>query len=159
MVDRYTELMFRVAFSLLRNAQDSEDAVQDVFLKLYRGASWRQMKDEKAYLIRSVWRSALDRRPKVKQLLIEAEYEHFTGPGDSPETIVMREELASKLRVLIDALPETLRQPLVLSAIKELNSREVGVLLDLPEGTVRSRLKQAREELRRRYESAKRSEK
>jgi RNA polymerase sigma-70 factor (ECF subfamily) len=46
---------------------------------------------------------------------------------------------------------------LVLSAIEELNSREVGILLEIPEGTVRTRLKQAREELRRRFDAANRS--
>jgi RNA polymerase sigma-70 factor (ECF subfamily) len=48
---------------------------------------------------------------------------------------------------------------LVLSAIEELNSREVGLLIGIPEGTVRTRLMQAREELRRRFSAANRSRK
>jgi len=50
LVARRQHLMFRVAYALLRNAHDAEDAVQEAFLKLYRGERWRQMEDEKAFL-------------------------------------------------------------------------------------------------------------
>ena len=49
---------------------------------------------------------------------------------------------------MIDSLPEELRQPLVLSAIDELNSREIAAILALPEGTVRTRLMRARQMLK-----------
>jgi RNA polymerase sigma-70 factor (ECF subfamily) len=49
---------------------------------------------------------------------------------------------------MIDALPEELRLPLVLSAFDELNSREIGRILSVPEGTVRTRLQRARQILR-----------
>jgi RNA polymerase sigma-70 factor (ECF subfamily) len=78
---------------------------------------------------------------------------------DSPETRVIRKAQADYLRKLIDALPENLGQVLVLSAIEELSSREVALLIGIPEGTVRTRLMQAREELRRRFNAANRSRK
>jgi RNA polymerase sigma-70 factor, ECF subfamily len=159
LVDRHARLMYQVAFSLLRNAQDAEDAVQEVLLKLYRTAAWRKMSDERAFLARSVWRVALDRRPRVKQQSLDEGREQFAGKGDSPEAKAIRKAQAEYLRKLIDALPENLRQVLVLSAIEELNSREVGLLIGIPEGTVRTRLMQAREELRRRFHASKRSRK
>jgi RNA polymerase sigma-70 factor (ECF subfamily) len=159
LVDRHAHLMYRIAFSLLRNAQDAEDAVQEVMLKLYRSATWQNMKDEKAFLARSVWRVALDRRPRVQPQSLDEGHEQFAGKGDSPETQAIRKCQADYLRKLIDALPENLRQVLVLSAVEELNSREVGLLIGIPEGTVRTRLMQAREELRRRFYAAKGSRK
>src|ERR1700760_1887323 len=60
-VDQHARLMYRVAHSLLRHPQDAEDAVQDALLKLYRGDAWRQMQDERAFLARTVWRTAFDR--------------------------------------------------------------------------------------------------
>ena len=57
------------------------------------------------------------------------------------------------LRRLIDALPEELRQPLVLCAIEEMTSREVAVAMGIPEGTVRTRVMRARAELKRRFEA------
>jgi RNA polymerase sigma-70 factor, ECF subfamily len=50
---------------------------------------------------------------------------------------------------MIDALPEELRVPLVLSSFEELNSREIAGILSIPEGTVRTRLQRARQVLRR----------
>ena len=159
LVDRHACLMYRIAFSLLRNAQDAEDAVQEVLLKLYRSAAWQKMNDEKAFLARSVWRVALDRRPRVQLQSLDESHEQFAAKGDSPETEAIRKAQADYLRKLIDALPENLRQVLLLSAIEELNSREVGLLIGIPEGTVRTRLMQAREELRKRFYAAKGSRK
>ena len=51
------------------------------------------------------------------------------------------------VHAMIDALPAELRLPLVLSAFNEINSREIGKILDIPEGTVRTRLQRARQML------------
>jgi RNA polymerase sigma-70 factor (ECF subfamily) len=153
LVERHSRVMFRVAFSLLRNAQDAEDAVQEAFLKLYRGDAWRRMEDEKAFLARTVWRVALDRLPKRAERSIEAD-EEFASGAASPETSALRGAQSALLRRMIDALPEELRQVLVLSAIEELNSREIAEMIEVPEGTVRTRMMRAREELRRRYEAS-----
>ncbi len=153
MADRHAELMYRVAFSLLRNGQEAEDVVQEVFLKLYRTAGWRQMNNEKAFLARAVWRVALDRLPRFVPQSLDVGHEQFADKGDSPEAQVIRKAQAEHLRKLIDSLPANLRHVLVLSAIEELNSREVGLLVGIPEGTVRTRLRQARQELRRRFDA------
>ena len=55
----------------------------------------------------------------------------------------------------IDSLPEEFRVPLILSAFEELNSREIGRILGIPEGTVRTRLQRARQILRQKLTSAK----
>lgn len=154
LVDRHSRLMFRVAFSLLRNAQDAEDAVQETFLKLYRGDAWRRMNDEKAFLARTAWRVALHRLPKIKEQHLDSAVEPSTSERDSPEAAAMQDARAALLRRMIDVLPEDLRRVLVLSAMEELNSRETGELLDIPEGTVRTRLMRAKDELRRRYEAS-----
>ena len=57
------------------------------------------------------------------------------------------------LQELIEALPEELKQPLLLSAMEEMSSREIGEVMGLPEGTVRTRLMRARSELRMRFEA------
>lgn len=56
---------------------------------------------------------------------------------------------AARVHAVIDALPEELRVPLVMAANQELNSREIGEALGIPEGTVRTRLQRARQMLRR----------
>jgi RNA polymerase sigma-70 factor (ECF subfamily) len=152
MAERQARFMFRVAHGLLRNVQDAEDAVQEALLKLYRGDGWRAMEDERAFLARTVWRVGLDvvaRRPKGSEPL-EGE---FTAGGESAEQSLVGHGERELLRRLIEGLPEELRQPLVLSAVEEMTSREVALAMGIPEGTVRTRVMRARAELKRRFEA------
>jgi len=156
LAERQGRLMFRVAYGLLRSPQDAEDAVQEVLLKLYRGDAWQAMDDEKAFLARTVWRTALDhiaRRPKGSEPMDGIGEAELAAGGDSPEQSVSDRGERALLRRLIDGLPEELRQPLVLSAIEEMTSREVAIAMGIPEGTVRTRIMRARTELKRRFEA------
>jgi RNA polymerase sigma-70 factor (ECF subfamily) len=154
-VDRHARLMYRVAFSLLKNAQDAEDAVQETLLKLYRGEAWRRMEDEKAFLARSVWRVGLNRLgTQSAKAMRHAEdvTEIGLASGElSPEERVVGAAERALLRRLIDELPENFRQALVLSAIEGMQSREVAGVLGVPEATVRTRVMRAKTELRRRF--------
>lgn len=155
MAERNARFMFRVAHGLLRSVQDAEDAVQDALLKLYRGDGWLRMEDERAFLARTVWRVGLDvaaRRPKGSEPVATGDGE-LAATGDSPERSAADEDERALLRSLIEALPEQLRQPLVLSAMEEMTSREVAIAMGIPEGTVRTRVMRARTELRRRFEA------
>ncbi|HEX4577450.1 MAG TPA: sigma-70 family RNA polymerase sigma factor [Edaphobacter sp.] len=151
MVARQTRFMFRVAFGLLRNRQDAEDAVQEAFLKLYRGEAWLRMENEKGFLARTVWRVALDHLPRGTEQMSDAAEMQLAASGDSPEQNVMDGDERAVLLRLIDGLPEELRQPLVLSSVDEMTSREVAAAMGIPEGTVRTRVMRARAELRRRF--------
>ena len=80
----------------------------------------------------------------------------LAASGDSPETSAVDGQERERLGRLIDGLPEELRQVLVLSAVEEMTSREVGVAMGIPEGTVRTRLMRAKLELKKRFEGEKR---
>jgi RNA polymerase sigma-70 factor (ECF subfamily) len=154
LVARQARFMFQVAFGLLRNRQDAEDAVQEAFLKLYRGEAWLRMENEKGFLARTVWRVALDHLPKTAGRMADVAEMQLAATGDagaSPEQNVVDEDERVLLRRLIDGLPEELRQPLVLSSVEEMTSREVAEAMGIPEGTVRTRVMRARTELRRRF--------
>ena len=69
----------------------------------------------------------------------------------NPEQQVMANSERALVRSLIDELPETLRQPLVLSAVEGMRSQQVAAILAIPEGTVRTRVMRAKAELRRRF--------
>jgi RNA polymerase sigma-70 factor (ECF subfamily) len=154
MAERHARLMFHVAHSLLRSVQDAEDAVQEALLKLYRTDGWLRMEDEKAFLARTVWRTGLDvlaRRPRGAEPLEDAKGREFAAEGETAEQSLVGHGERELLRRLIEGLPEELRQPLVLSAIEEMTSREVAVAMGIPEGTVRTRVMRARTELKRRF--------
>lgn len=156
MAERQSRFLFRIAYGLLRSVQDAEDAVQDALLKLYRGDGWLRMENEKAFLARTVWRAGLDliqQRLKAPGPLDDEDRREFAAAGASAEQTAVDGDERALLRRLIDGLPEQLRQPLVLSAIEEMTSREVAIAMGIPEGTVRTRVMRARTELRRRFEA------
>ena len=145
-VQRHSRFVYRVAWSVVRHAQDAEDVVQETFLQLYQGDRWKQIEDERAYLARVAWRLAVRRR---KPRTIEQELPldiHSSQRG--PDTVAIDRQLEAWLHARIDELPEKLRQPLALAALGELKLVEIARILDLPEGTVRRRMHTARQKLR-----------
>jgi RNA polymerase sigma-70 factor, ECF subfamily len=142
LVERQSRFVFRVAYSLLRNSHDAEDAVQETFLKLYRGGAWDAIKDERAFLARASWRIAVDKLRKTRHDQID---EHTALCGDaSPEEAALTADWNATVDRLVDALPPDLRQPLALSTVEEMNSREIAEVMGIPEGTVRTRIMRAR---------------
>ncbi|WP_348264214.1 RNA polymerase sigma factor [Telmatobacter sp. DSM 110680] len=157
LVHRQSRFVFRVAYAVLLNSHDAEDAVQETFLKLYRNRGWERAENERAYLARVAWREAIDLRPRRSQLPVagpeplEADEAPSLQPG--PEQALLSASEDSMIHAMIDALPEELRVPLALSAFEELHSPEIGTILGIPEGTVRTRLQRARQILRQKLTS------
>ena len=152
LVTRQSRFVFRIAYTLLRNSHDAEDAVQETFLKLYRTGAWEEIRDEKAFLARTAWRVAVDRRPKA--LTVESEKE-IPSSAPNPEQAAIRADWNAVIHRLVDGLPEILRQPLALSTVEEMDSRQIAEVMGIPEGTVRSRLMRARGILREKLEALK----
>jgi RNA polymerase sigma-70 factor (ECF subfamily) len=142
LVDRQSSFVYRVAYSLIRNAHDAEDVVQDTFLKLYRLNAWEKIQDERAFLARAAWRLAVGRRRNSETEMTP--HSEKTEPGPNPEAALSAAAWNSLVHRMIDTLPEELRQPLALSGLQEMNSREIATVLGIPECTVRTRLVRAR---------------
>jgi RNA polymerase sigma-70 factor (ECF subfamily) len=145
LVKRHARFVFRVAYSVLRNVHDAEDVVQETFLKIHRARGWESMVDEKAFLARAAWRIAVDRLPNVRTAALDFD---VPSSGQDPEQAAIKADWNATIHRLIDALPEELRQPLSLSAVEELNSREISQVMGIAEGTVRTRLMRARQVLK-----------
>ena len=148
-------MVYRIAYSLLRNHYDAEDAAQETFLRVWRaGQKLEQVADRKAWVARIAWNAASDRlrqnRPRreteLDELAAAVALRH--GRGASAEEIAAGAELQRLLEALIAGLPPKLRQVLELSTVEELDSAEVGRILGIPPAAVRTRLFQARQLLR-----------
>jgi RNA polymerase sigma-70 factor, ECF subfamily len=154
LVERQWRFVFRVAYAVLLNSHDAEDAVQETFLKLYRNRGWHKIENERAFLARVAWRIAVDRRPSSVRGSAPGTSESLVDSADpeslepDPEEVLILAADHALIHSMIDALPEVLRVPLVLSSYEELNSRQIGRILGIPEGTVRTRLQRARQLLR-----------
>ena len=143
-------LAFRVAFSVLRHRQDAEDVAQEAFAKAH--IRFRQLRDRqrfRSWLVRMVWRMALDRRRSDTRRTAR-EQEHGRSSAISPREDAASDERAMLLWQAIDALPEKLRQTIVLANIEGHDVAEVAALLGIPAGTVKSRLFLARQQLKER---------
>lgn len=140
-------LAFRVAFSVLRHREDAEDVAQEVFAQAFR--RFRQLRDRsrfRAWLVRMTFRRALDRRKADMRRTAREQV-----PREAADTTVARHPHAGRLPEIwqaIDALPEKLRIVLVLASIDGHDVAEVARLLEIPEGTVKSRLFTARQQLK-----------
>jgi RNA polymerase sigma-70 factor, ECF subfamily len=142
-------LAFRVAYGVLRNRQDAEDVAQEAFVKAHR--NFRQLRDRdrfRAWLVRLTWRLAIDRQRGERRR--EARDLSNVVQGFSPplDAQLLADERAARLWQAIDALPEKLRVVVILAGIQEHDLRQVARLLDLPEGTVKSRMFLARQRLK-----------
>ena len=141
-------LAFRVAYAVLRHRQDAEDVAQEACGRAYR--HFRELRDRekfRAWLVRMTWRLSIDRCRSERRRIAR---EQAADPAPVTATIeqdAIASERAGHLWHAIDALPEKLRVVVVLAAIEGHDIRDVARLLDLPEGTVKSRLFLARKGL------------
>ena len=150
-VREHARFVFKLAYSMLRNVEDAEDAVQETFLRVHRSGDLPDVREIKAWLARIAWRVALDRiqwRPQAElEALTEAGFQARSEEA-SAEQLLARQEQATLLQRLIATLPEELRHPLVLSTVEEMSSVEIGKVLGIPEASVRTRLFRARQQLK-----------
>ena len=144
-----SRLAFRVAFSVLRHQQDAEDVAQEAFTKAYRRFNTLRDRDRfRAWLVRTVWRTALDRQRANRR---RGSHELVVEPATLVAAARVAPEISAEHTALwraIDALPEKLRVVIVLASIEGHDMEQVGALLKIPAGTVKSRLFLARQRLK-----------
>jgi RNA polymerase sigma-70 factor (ECF subfamily) len=138
-------LAIRVAYSVVRHHQDAEDVAQEAFVRAHK--CFHQLRDRDAFrswLVRTTWRLAIDhRRSAVRRGVREQVGLETQAPPNSEDLAIARER-SVRLWAAIDALPEKLRLAIVLASIEGHGIGEVAALTGAPEGTVKSRLFDAR---------------
>ena len=138
-------LAFRVAYSVLRHRQDAEDVAQETIVQAYRHfATLRDRGRFRAWLVRIAWRTALNRRRRDDRRAVRELAAVGPPPGPTVEDLLLSREFQAHLWREIDGLPDRLRRVVTLAGLQGHELREVAELLELPEGTVKSRLHQAR---------------
>jgi RNA polymerase sigma factor (sigma-70 family) len=153
LVQRYTEMAFRTAYLVTGSAADAEDAAQDAFVKAYWALPrFRPGGSFRAWLLRIVGNEARNRRRSAgRRVTLElrvAEGLRASGSSPSPEDAA---EAAEERRVLLRALnrmTEEDRQVISCRYLLQLSVEETAAALDLPAGTVKSRLSRALTRLR-----------
>jgi RNA polymerase sigma-70 factor (ECF subfamily) len=149
LVSQYSGTLYRVAYSVLRNPSDAEDAVQEAFLRVLRHRdTLGEVRDNRVWLIRIVWNIVLDRKRRAKTRPETDDVSEMArvlpAAGLSAEQIASAAQHHARVLACVDQLPANERQVLLLSAFEELNSVEIATVLGITESSVRSRLFRAR---------------
>lgn len=159
LVSRHKRMVFNIAWRMLRNRQDAEDAAQEAFLRAFRSLStFRGQARFSSWLYRiatNVCLSALQ-SPCANRAFLDLEETPASealdvadsGPG--PQEIADRQDLSQRVLELVGALPPKYRAVLTLYYLREQSYEEVADILGVPLGTVKTHLYRAKGLLRER---------
>jgi RNA polymerase sigma-70 factor (ECF subfamily) len=149
--------LYRTALRLSHDRADAEDLVQDTYLKAFRAADrFETGTNLRAWLFTILHNTAKNRfRDRARERVIvdgEAVDRAADGPApaslargvETPETLLLRDTLAPALQSAIDALPDAFREAVWLRDVEEFSYAEIAKMLDVPIGTVMSRISRGR---------------
>lgn len=149
------EALYSTAWRLTRNAADAQDLVQDTYLKAFRAADrFARGSNLKAWLytiLHNTWRN---RRRDAARDTVEVDSVRVdqavasAAPAitatETPEDLLLRGTIGADLQAALDALPDAFREAVWLRDVEELTYAEMAAVLDVPIGTVMSRISRGR---------------
>jgi len=157
---RHNRMLFRTARSILKSDDDTEEALQEAYLRAWRAMNtFRADAKLSTWLVRIVVNESLARlrRRRAQVIPLDAAMdlsEQDTqpwmedDPDQRPERVAMRGEVRRLMETRIDMLPDAFRTVFVLRAVEEMSVDDIAVSLQIPEATVRTRFFRARSLLR-----------
>lgn len=151
-VDRYKDSLVNYLTHLVRSRDRAEEIAQDAFVRLYRNADkYREQDKLGPYLFRIATNLTVTevRRAKRWTLLLPRLHASTSQSTPSPDANLITDEIQRHVNAALERLPLKFRAPLVLFEIEEWPYDAIGTALDLPIGTVKSRISRARDLLRR----------
>ena len=162
---QYAPQLYSAALRMTRNPADAEDLVQETFLKAYRGYhTFEEGTNLKAWLYRILTNSYINRYRKQSRRPTEVELGELedlylyrrlkSGAGDgatrSAEEAVLESFVDEDVREAVESLPEHFRMPVLLADVEGFSYKEIADIMDVPIGTVMSRLHRGRKALQKR---------
>lgn len=146
-VSDYYEGLYRFAYSLSRNPEEASDLTQDVFVIYARkGQNLRDPSKLKSWLFTSLYREFLRKRKRAQRFtlvdneILENQSSNATGVGTQTDARLVLDAL--------DQLEETFRVPLILYYLEDFSYQEIAESLDVPIGTIMSRLSRGKQQLK-----------
>jgi RNA polymerase sigma-70 factor (ECF subfamily) len=149
LVERYQHRIVNVARAMVSKPEDAEDVAQETFLRAFQGLKgFRGSSSFKTWLYRIATNTAKThlarRRDRHEDMAGDDTFEHIAAGDDIEQGVVDRNRLDRALA----ALPVEFREVLILRDVEGLDYREISAALDVPIGTVESRLFRGRQRLR-----------
>jgi RNA polymerase sigma-70 factor (ECF subfamily) len=152
LVETYSALLYRVAYSVLRSPDEAEDVVQDVFVRVMEHErDLPTIREMRVWLVRIAWNLALDRRRRIRPEQMDEPFAAALVSRSVPADQALSEARRVKaVMAQIERLPSKERHVLLLSAIEELGTADMAAVLGRSESAVRALLFRARTRLRER---------
>ncbi len=159
LVREHARMVFKIAYSVLRQHADAEDVAQEVFMRVVRhGRELGRVRNQKAWIARIAWREALRRSKRRKQPEeVESVIQELRERRLNIDEALAQQQQLELLRTMIATLPRDLREPLVLSTVQEMSNSDIAEVLAIPEASVRTRMARARTMLKQKLEALLRS--
>jgi RNA polymerase sigma-70 factor (ECF subfamily) len=154
LIRRYENYVYRLCYLVMRNEQDAEDMTQETFIRACRALPRYEIREDtsfEAWLYRIAVNCCRSRmRRKWYQVLPwpSPAAEITSEPEEQPDRLLMRDEYRNEILRAIDSLGEKHRLVIILRYYAGLSNEEIARALDIPSGTVRSRLHTARQRLK-----------
>lgn len=157
---QHEKIVYNVALRMLNHSEDAKDISQEVLIKAYKSIkNFDERAQFSTWLYRITTNACIDelRRRKGKQSYsLEEDLENEEGSmqrqiadeGETPEESLLRTERAEELKKALSQLKEEHRMAVILRDIRGLSYEEIAEIMDLPMGTVKSRISRARNQLK-----------
>ncbi len=159
---QYASQLYSAALRMTRNPADAEDVVQETFLKAYRAyGSFQAGTNLKAWLYRILTNTYINRYRKAQRRPSEVELGELqdlylfrrlgeqSGASESAEAEVLERFVDTDVIQALESLPENFRVPVLLADVEGFAYKEIAEMLDIPIGTVMSRLHRGRKALQK----------
>ena len=164
LVERNRPAVFRAALAAVGPATEADDVAQEAFITAFQKLNgFRAESSFKTWLLTITWRKAIDRRKSVtkwvRRMVAPARsgetgeewnpMDRVAAGGQSQEDGLVTSDLQRRLKPLIASLPKKLRDALLLAGSGDHSYDEIGQMLQIPTGTVKWRVSEARKVLKR----------
>jgi RNA polymerase sigma-70 factor (ECF subfamily) len=165
LVDEHRPRVLRTAYGIVGSTQEAEEIGQEVFIKVWRSLpDYNRVGAFSSWLYRIAVNASIDRLRKRREETSIDELPESSTPlvdrlseddSELPEEVVERRDTARIVREAIEELPPNARATLILREYEQLSYKEIAAALEIPIGTVMSRLNYARRVLREKLEEEK----
>ncbi|WNF38617.1 sigma-70 family RNA polymerase sigma factor [Bacillaceae bacterium IKA-2] len=154
-IEKYRNDIYKVAYSVLRNEKDAEDAAQDIFLKIYYSLPKYEGKGLKTWMTRIAVNHSIDMKRKKERwredVTEDLNLQFKTASTDSVEGELLKKEMKSQVLNRVNELPKNYRDVVYGYYIQEKSSQQLAIELDVKEKTIVVKLHRARNWMRKRW--------
>ena len=155
LVQDYQKLVAHVVFRMISNQADREEIAQEVFLKVYQNLSKFEFNSKLSTWIAAIaYNRCLNYLEKKKVPLLDdvtpedMTIDDFSGINSLPDTKIMQQDVANRVHIALDQLPIKYKTVLTLFHLEQMRYDEIGEIMKVPEGTVKSYLFRGRKLLK-----------